>query len=51
MSNARLSDRQLLAEAVAAFRKKDFKRAKPFLAEFSKRSLAKYKAKVANDTA
>ncbi|HEX7851193.1 MAG TPA: hypothetical protein VF485_15790 [Sphingomonas sp.] len=51
MSNAELSDRQLLAEATAAFREKNFARAKHFLAELSKRTLAKSKAKVANDTA
>lgn len=51
MSNAELSDRQLLAEAKAAIREKDFEHAKPFLAEFSNRSLARDKAKAANDPA
>ncbi|MEP9360067.1 hypothetical protein [Sphingomonas sp. KR3-1] len=51
MSNAELTDRQLLNEVRAAFRERARERAKPFLAEFSRRSLARDKAKVANDIA
>ena len=51
MSNPELSDYQLLGEAKAALREKDIERAKPLFAEFSERSVAKVKAKVANDPA
>lgn len=51
MSNPELSDYQLLDEARAALREKDIERAKPLFAEFSERSVAKVKAKVANDPA
>ena len=51
MSNADLSDRQLLSEALTAFREKNIERAKPLFAEFSERRVAKVKAKVANDLA
>ncbi|WP_169833096.1 hypothetical protein [Sphingomonas panacis] len=51
MSNTELTDDQLLEAAKAALRDKDRERAKPFLAEFSERSLARVKAKVANDLA
>ncbi|WP_168355935.1 hypothetical protein [Sphingomonas gei] len=49
MSNAELTDQQLLNEAQAAFREGGKERAKPFLVEFSRRSVARDKAKVAND--
>ena len=49
MSNPELSDEQLLNEAKTAHREKDIERAKRLFAEFSERSLAKVKAKVAND--
>ncbi|WEK02377.1 MAG: hypothetical protein P0Y59_12060 [Candidatus Sphingomonas phytovorans] len=51
MSNADLNDRQLLREAIAAFREKDIERARPLFAEFSERSVARVKARVANDPA
>lgn len=51
MSNAELTDHQLLNEAKAAFRERGRECAKPFLAEYSRRSLARDKAKVANDIA
>jgi hypothetical protein len=51
MSNTELDDYQLLDQAKAAFRGKDMERAKPLLSEFSKRSVARVKAKVANDPA
>jgi hypothetical protein len=51
MSNTDLSDRQLLDAARAAFHAKDLERAKPLFAEFSERSVARVKAKVANDVA
>ena len=49
MSDTKLSDCQLLHEAKKAFRKKDTERAKHLAAEIEERSLAKNKAKVAND--
>jgi hypothetical protein len=49
MSNAELTDQQLLNEASAAFREGGKERAMPFLAEFSRRSVARDKAKAAND--
>jgi hypothetical protein len=49
MSNTELTDQQLLNEAQAAFREGSKERAKPFLAEFSRRSEARDKAKAAND--
>jgi hypothetical protein len=49
MSNAKLTDQQLLNEAKAAFREGGKERAKPFLAEFSRRSVARDKARAAND--
>jgi hypothetical protein len=51
MSNADLNDRQLLREAITAYRKKNIERARPLFAEFSERSIARVKAKVANDPA
>jgi hypothetical protein len=51
MSNADLTDQQLLSQAGAALREKDKERAKPFLVEFSERSVVRDKARVANDTA
>jgi hypothetical protein len=51
MSNTELSDRRLLDIAKAALREKDGERAKALFAEFSERSVARDKAKVANDTA
>lgn len=51
MSNADLNDRQLLREAIAAFREKNIERARPLFAEFYERSVARVKAKVANDPA
>ena len=51
MSNADLSDRQLLRDAIAALRDKNMERAKLLFAEFSERRLARIKAKVANDLA
>lgn len=51
MNYAELTDRQLLNEAKTAFREHGRKSAKPFLAEFSRRSRARDKAKVANDIA
>ena len=51
MSTPELSDNQLLAEAKVALREKNGKRAKVFFAEFSERSLARNKARVANDAA
>lgn len=49
MSNRGLSDQRLLDEAKSALRQKDIDRAKPLLAEFSERSVASAKGKVAND--
>jgi hypothetical protein len=49
MSNRGLSDQRLLEEAKSALRQKDIDRAKPLLAEFSERSVANAKGKVAND--
>jgi hypothetical protein len=51
MSNTKLSDHQLLDKAKAALREKDGERAKLLFAEFSERSVASVKAKVANDPA
>ena len=51
MNKPELSDYQLLGEAKAALREKDIKRAKPLFAKFFERSVAKVKAKVANDPA
>lgn len=51
MSNSELSDRQLLDQVRAAVREKNMERAKPLVAEFAARSVARVKAKVANDTA
>lgn len=51
MSNTELTDHQLLAEIKAAVREKDSNRAKAFAAEFSERSLARNKARAANDHA
>ena len=51
MSNAELSDHQLLDEAKTALRQKDGDRAKGLFTEHSKRSIARDKAKVANDSA
>jgi hypothetical protein len=51
MSNTELNDHQLLAGAKAALRQKDGERAKAFFAKFSERSLARNKARVANDPA
>jgi hypothetical protein len=49
MSKAELTEQQLLNEAQAAFREGGKERAMPFLAEFSRRSLARDEAKAAND--
>jgi hypothetical protein len=49
MSNAELSDRQLLRAALATFREKDIERAKPLFAEYLERSVISLKAKVASD--
>ena len=49
MSTTELSDHQLLANGKAALREKDGERAQALFAEFSKRSVARSKAKVAND--
>ena len=49
MSNAELSDEQLLAEIKAAQLVKDDERAKSLATTLSDRSLAGAKAKVAND--
>lgn len=49
MSNAELSDHQLLDKAKAALSVKDGDLAKVLFAEFSDRSVARNKAKVAND--
>jgi DNA phosphorothioation-dependent restriction protein DptG len=49
MSNTELSNRQLLDIAKAALGEKDAERAKLLFAEFSKRSVARDKARVAND--
>jgi len=51
MSNAELSDHQLLDKAKTALRVKDRNRAKVLFAEFSDRSVARNKARVANDPA
>lgn len=51
MSNTELSDYQLLDKAKAALREKNGDRAKILFAEFSERSVARNKAKVANDFA
>jgi hypothetical protein len=51
MSNTELSDNQLFAKVRAAFREKDGDLAKVLFAEFSDRSLARNKARVANDPA
>ena len=51
MSNAELSDHQLLDKAKAALRDKDGDRAEVLFAEFSDRSVARNKARVANDLA
>ena len=49
MSNIELSDHQLLDEAKAALCDKDGQRAKALFAELSGRSVARSRAKVAND--
>jgi len=49
MSEADLSDRQLLLAVRAAVREKDLERAKPLFAEYAERIVARLKAKVAND--
>ena len=49
MSNTEFDDCELLNLAAAAIREKDPERAKPLLAEFSERSVARVKARVAND--
>jgi len=49
MSNKELSDHQLLEIAKAALLEKDGERAKVLFAEFSERSVARDKTKVAND--
>ncbi len=49
MSDAELSDSQLLEAARIAFREKDIERAKPLFAKFLERSSARIRAKVAND--
>ena len=49
MSNAELSDRKLLHAALTAFREKDLERAKPLFAEYTERSVARLRAKAAND--
>lgn len=49
MSNTDLSDLQLLNDAKAALRDKDKHRAAALWAEFCERSVARVKAKVAND--
>ncbi|MDB5678076.1 hypothetical protein [Sphingomonas bacterium] len=49
MSNTELSDHQLLDVAKAALREKDSERAKLLFAEFSERSVARDKARVAKD--
>lgn len=51
MSIAELTDQQLLNEAKAAYRDGGKELAKPFLVEFSRRSVARDKAKAANDPA
>jgi hypothetical protein len=51
MSNTALSDHRLINEAKAALREKDGERAKAFFDKFSERSVARSKAKVANDPA
>lgn len=51
MNSTELSDRELLDNAKAALREKGKERAKVLLAKFSKRSVARDKAKVANDPA
>jgi len=51
MSNAELSDHQLLDKAKTALRQKDGDRAKGLFTEYSKRSVARHQAKVANDPA
>ena len=51
MSNDELSDRQLLDAACAAVREKGLEQAKPLFAEYAARSVARVKAKVANDVA
>ena len=51
MSNPGSGEYRLLDEAKAALREKDIERAKSLFAEFSERSTAKFKAKVANDPA
>jgi len=49
VSEADLSDRQLLLAVRAAVREKDLERAKPLFAEYAERSVVRLKAKVAND--
>ncbi|WP_267395134.1 MULTISPECIES: hypothetical protein [unclassified Sphingomonas] len=51
MSNTALSDHRLLNEAKAALRGKDGERAKALFDKISERSVARSKAKVANDPA
>jgi hypothetical protein len=51
MSNTEMSDHQLLDKAKTAIHEKDGERAKVLFAEFSERSVARNKAKVANDPA
>lgn len=51
MSNAELSDEQLLAEIKVAQLGKDVERAQSLVTTFSERSLARVQAKVANDPA
>lgn len=51
MSNTALSDHWLLNEAKAALREKDGERVKALFDKFSERSVARSKAKVANDPA
>jgi hypothetical protein len=51
MSNTELSDHQLLYKAKTALREKDGERANGLFSEYSKRSVARDKAKVANDPA
>jgi hypothetical protein len=51
MSNVELSDHQLLDKAKTALRQKDGDRAKGLFTEYSKRSVARDRAKVANDPA
>jgi hypothetical protein len=51
MSNTELSGHQLLDKAKTALREKDEERVKGLFAEYSERSVARDKAKVANDPA